>query len=65
MCGLATAPIIAAMAKTATRLILGIELCNQSLTGRASTNDGTTCEFAGWLGLISALNALLPTHTQA
>ncbi len=53
------------MAKTPTPIILDIEVYDESLTGRARTNDGTTREFAGWLGLISALDALLPTHTQA
>jgi hypothetical protein len=42
------------------RILLEVELIEETLTGRASASDGTTREFAGWLGLLNVLEGLLP-----
>lgn len=42
------------------RIVLEVEVVNESLSGLATATDGTTRDFAGWLGLLSVLQALLP-----
>ena len=49
------------MAHDAIRILLEVEVDEESLTGRASVGDGAIRTFSGWLGLMSALDALLPT----
>jgi hypothetical protein len=61
LCCWALAGIIDAMAGRAIRILLEVELdSDSSMTGRASSCEGTTKDFAGWLGLVNALQALLP-----
>jgi hypothetical protein len=43
-----------------TRIVLEVELIEESLIGRASASDGINHEFAGWLGLLRVLEVLLP-----
>jgi hypothetical protein len=38
---------------------LELDLADDSLTGRASDGTGAAREFAGWLGLVAAIDALL------
>lgn len=55
------------MTEDAIRILLEVDVADESLTGRASTSDGTTRTFSGWLGLLGALDAMLPTshpHVQ-
>jgi hypothetical protein len=42
---------------------LELDLADDSLTGRASDGTGAAREFAGWLGLVSAIDALLVGNT--
>ncbi len=51
--------ILAAMNRT--RIVIGFELDRTAdcLSGRISGPDGAVVEFAGWLGLVSALDALV------
>jgi hypothetical protein len=55
----APAPILAGM--TRTRIVIGLELdrADDSLSGTITRPDGRIVEFAGWLGLVAALDALL------
>jgi hypothetical protein len=39
---------------------LELQLDDDSLTGRASDATGAAKEFVGWLGLVAAIDALLP-----
>lgn len=41
------------------RILLEIDVADQSITGRAGEVHGASREFAGWLGLLSTLEALL------
>lgn len=45
------------------RIELEVEVVNESLIGLARATDGTTRDFAGWLGLLSVLQTLLPAST--
>lgn len=45
---------------TTTTISLELRLSGDSLEGAASSPDGTRREFTGWIGLMSALDALLP-----
>lgn len=47
------------------RIVLDVELVDESPSGYAATADGTRRKFAGWLGLLSALEALLPSSGPA
>jgi hypothetical protein len=44
---------------TPIRLLLEIEAVEDSMTGRISTSEGEHREFAGWLGLLNALEGLI------
>ncbi len=48
------------MPEDAIRILLEVDVADESLTGRASAGDGAVRTFTGWLGLVSALDALLP-----
>jgi hypothetical protein len=39
---------------------LELHLADDSLTGRASDGTGAAREFVGWLGLVAAIDGLLP-----
>jgi hypothetical protein len=41
------------------RLVLEIEPIEDSMTGRLSTSDGDSLEFAGWLGLLNTLETVI------
>jgi len=41
------------------RIVLDVEVVEESPTGHATTGDGASRTFAGWLGLLSVLEALL------
>jgi hypothetical protein len=43
---------------------LELSLDGDSLTGRASDEAGTRKEFSGWLGLMAAIEALIPTDSE-
>ena len=44
---------------------LELEVDGDSLTGRAADGDGADREFCGWLGLMSALDALVADATSS
>jgi hypothetical protein len=44
--------------KETIRVELELEIDGDSLTGRATDGDGTVREFAGWLGLLGAIDVL-------
>jgi hypothetical protein len=44
---------------------LELQLADDSLTGRASDGTGAAKEFVGWLGLVSAIDELLPGNAPA
>ncbi len=48
------------MAASPVRILLEVEVIDESLIGRARASDGTTREFSGWLGLLKMLEGLLP-----
>ena len=43
---------------------LELSLDGESLTGRATDEAGTEREFSGWLGLMSAIEALITPDSQ-
>lgn len=59
------APIIEAVVVEPIRIVLEVHVVDESLTGVARATDGTTREFAGWLGLLNALGVLLSNAGQA
>ena len=48
------------MGTGSSRILLEVHTIGDSLSGRASTPDGQIREFTGWLGLMAALQTLLP-----
>ena len=44
---------------------LELRLDGDALSGRATGGDGESIEFGGWLGLLAALDALVPTTSDA
>ena len=46
------------------RIELEVRVIDESLIGLARLADGTTREFAGWLGLMTVLGALLPAQAE-
>jgi hypothetical protein len=46
------------------RIELEVRVVEESLVGRARAADGTACEFAGSLGLMTVLVALLPARAD-
>ena len=44
---------------------LELHLDDDSLTGRASDGTGAAREFVGWLGLVAAIDALVPERSPA
>jgi hypothetical protein len=48
------------------KVVIRLELClaNDSLTGRASVGSGAAREFVGWMGLVSAVDALIPGSSR-
>jgi hypothetical protein len=44
---------------------LELHLADDALTGRASDGAGAAREFVGWLGLVAAIDALLPGNAPA
>jgi hypothetical protein len=49
------------------RVVIRLELhpTEDSLSGRASDGSGTAREFVGWMGLVAAIDALLPASSPA
>jgi hypothetical protein len=43
---------------------LELSMDGDSLTGSASDEAGARKEFSGWLGLISAIEALIPSESE-
>ena len=52
--------MISRMTADPIRIVLDIEVLDESPIGHATTIDGTSRSFTGWLGLLSVLEALLP-----
>jgi hypothetical protein len=48
----------------ATTISLELRLSAGSLSGRAENGDGGEREFSGWLGLLAAVDALLPPEPE-
>ena len=44
---------------------LDLRLANDSLTGRATDGTGAAREFVGWMGLVGAIDALIPGNSSA
>lgn len=44
---------------------LELELADDSLTGRAVDGAGATREFAGWMGLVAAIDVLVHRRSPA
>ena len=64
MCGGSGWPNLAAMDGTTTAISLEMHLAGDCLTGTATSAAGVERPFCGWLGLIAAIDALLPTPTH-
>ena len=47
--------------KTSIHLELDLEVADGSLSGRVHNGSGPVREFSGWLGLVGAIDALIPT----
>lgn len=47
------------------RIELEVQVVDESLIGLARSTDGTTREFAGWLGLLNVLEGLIPDASQS
>jgi hypothetical protein len=56
--------MLAAMQTKTAAISLELSLDGDSLTGRASDGAGTEREFSGWLGLVSAIEALITPDSQ-
>jgi hypothetical protein len=52
--------MIGAMTADPIRIVLEVQVVNESLIGLARASDGTTRDFSGWLGLLSVVETLLP-----
>lgn len=48
------------MIGTRVAITLELEVAGDTLAGRATGQNGESVDFAGWLGLVSAIDALLP-----
>jgi len=59
--------MLAGMESNTTSISLELRLVDGSLTGRARCGAGRRRDFVGWLGLMAAIDALLPggSHAQA
>ena len=54
-------PILAAVEDRTITITLELRVAGESLTGSATEAGGAAREFSGWLGLVSALDALVPS----
>ena len=52
------------MQSTTAAISLELSLDGESLTGRAVASDGAVRDFSGWLGLVSAIEALIATNPE-
>ena len=50
--------IVVRMATTTITLVLELDETTDSLSGRVRLDDGTACEFHGWLGLAEVIDSL-------
>jgi hypothetical protein len=57
--------ILAGMESQTTSISLELRLVGDSLSGRARCAAGRRRDFVGWLGLMAAIDALLPGTDQA
>jgi hypothetical protein len=60
MCGASYPPKIGVVAQQTVVIRLELQLTGDSLTGRVSDGRGAAEAFVGWLGLLGAIDALLP-----
>jgi hypothetical protein len=60
----ALSEMVEAVTADVVRIELEVRVVDESLVGLARVADGTTREFAGWLGLMTALEALLPAESE-
>ena len=55
-------PMLLAMESTRVHISLELDLEGDTLSGQASDGAGSERDFLGWLGLVAAIDALLPRH---
>ena len=62
MCGGPPEPILSGVdsESTSIHIDLDLELDGGCLSGRARNDSGPVREFSGWLGMVGAIDALLP-----
>jgi hypothetical protein len=60
----ALSDLVEAVTSDIVRIELEVRVVEESLIGLARVADGTTREFAGWLGLMTVLDALLPAPAE-
>jgi hypothetical protein len=65
MCRAPASSRIRAVDRQTVVIRLELHLDDESLTGRASDGSGTAREFVGWLGLVAAIDALVPGNSPA
>jgi len=56
-------PMLGGMESTQVTLMLELSRDGESLAGRVLTDAGAASDFAGWLGLVAAIDALVPQQT--
>ena len=56
--------LVEAVTADVVRIELEVRVVEESLIGVARVADGTTREFAGWLGLMTMLDAMLPAQAE-
>ena len=61
----ARSPILGAMDDATPTVTLELRFDGDALSGRATAGDGGNIEFDGWLGLLAALDAFVPTMSDA
>jgi hypothetical protein len=65
MCPAPASSRIGAVDRQTVVIRLELHLADESLTGRASDGTGSAREFVGWLGLVAAIDALVPGNSPA
>ena len=61
----ARSPILAAMDDAILTVTLELRIDGEFISGRVIREDGESFDFDGWLGLLAALDSLVPSTSEA